>query len=227
MNLFYNIIFIFLLIKTVSCSRIINDQKIILQEITNITDSVCSQLDISASTSTIEYDKKITIHIHFIDHYPLTEESHKVFNSLLLFELDSLATIYDTIEIARTYEDLVGWYSQIYLKEQVHKIQIQSLESLLFTDIAIYTFKNLNNYELLGFEDIIIDLRVLIPDKFKHNGSFWLLLYNYSYSCCDTSSIPYKSMQLVRKSSHYPGRPWRPDFIDSIIYYCKRDCELR
>ena len=213
------------LVTIISCSRNNNDQIRCLEKIVSITDSVCFQLDIKATTSIEQRENKITFLIHFIDHYPLMDESHKVFNSFLLYKLDSLITRFDTIEIARTYEDLVGLYSEIYLKEQVFEIQRKTSESVLFRDMVIYAFIHLNNYEIIGFEDNIEDLRELIPDKFMHKGSFWLLIYNYSFSCCDTSSISYNSMHLLRKSSHYPERPWRPEVIDYLINYCESHCE--
>ena len=217
------IIFLFVVLLLMSCSTSKNSPN--NSEILNIIEDVWNDLGIKASTEVKIQKESLNINITYYDDYFILDETNQLINSIVLYSLDPLIASYDTVRFTYKYDDLSGVYSEIYPKTKIKSIQNESDKYELFQELVIFILKELNNYEVVGYKVLNEDLIKLYPKKYGHRGSFWLLLYNFSLDCCDTSSTAYKSMHLFRKGAHYPKQEVAPFVIDSVINYCEDQCE--
>jgi hypothetical protein len=218
-NLFKSIIIFQILFYGCNFNSIEN--KIKHETLISISQNVWNDLGIEASTGFEAKNNSLTINIKYIDEYFLFDETNHLINSYLLYSLDSLITYFDTIIVVSNFDKLTDILEVKYHKDHVKKIQEEAASNQLFINMVKFTLNGINNYDEVGFEDLINDLKELTPDEFQHQGSFWVLLYNYSLNCCDSTSIAYKSMHVLNNAAHYPKRPWRPEILDSLINYCE------
>ena len=102
-------------------------------------------------------------------------------------------------------------------------MQSRFTKNIQFKNIFLYLVKNLNANDIIGFNELIIDTKIAAPDLFKHEGEFWLLVEDYSKYCSDSTSITFKSMNLLQKATKFPERPFKPEVIEGIIALCKEN----
>jgi len=218
----YQIVFYLVLLLSCNYKRNINIEQ---EKFNSITQNVWDKLGIKANTDFKIENKNLLLDINYVENYFLLDETNHLINSYLLFSMDTLATCFDSVIINTRFTNLAGIQEVKYSKENVISIQKETAGNQLFCNMFVFILNNINNYDDIGFDDLIKDLKELAPDAFQHQGSFWLLLHNYSLNCCDSTSIAYKSMHMLERAAQYPKRPWHPEIIDSLINYCEGKCE--
>lgn len=196
-----------------------------LLKLDSLTQKTISEFGITASTRLSLIDNKLLIHIDYLNDYFLLEGTEKLIKSFVLASFDSLVNSVDTTIMFSTYKDLVDSTESIYTKEIIQMYQDELVKNPLFKEMVTYSLREFNSTDDIALETITDDLRSLVPNKFQHNGGFWVLLYNYTLSCCDSTSNAYKSMYMFSHATHYPEYQVRPEVIDSIIKYCEKKCK--
>ncbi len=172
---------------------------------------ILSGLNIDAEIG-VECDiNSLRISIDYIEKYFLLEETNKLLNSFLLYSLDSFLIEFDTVTIEREYTDFIDSFSDVYIHSNIESVKKTFVGNSLFLSIVEFLLSEIDNIDEIAFEEVNKELKELQIPGFQSNGSFWLLLLDYSNNCCDSASIEFKSMS-VYKTAVDCIRPSNPSF---------------
>ncbi len=209
-------ILLFYFLLSPSCSN--GTQSI--NEIKEKIDAIYHELGIIINDTVYTHDNSLVIEIQYIKDYYLTDESNDLIICFLFYRLGNMLEDFESVVVRTLFKGLSDDNTDIYKANSIERMQSRFVKNIRFRKTFLYLIKNLNANEIIGFNELIIDTKVAAPDLFKQEGEFWLLVEDYTKYCNDTTSVAFKSMNLLQKATKFPERPFKPEVIEGIINLC-------
>jgi hypothetical protein len=195
-----------------------NDQvKIIYDSV----DSSYRDLNIKVNDSIYEKNSTLYINIEYISNYYLMDESNELITSYLFSNLGSILNKYNSVIIETMFYKLSDVKVSVYKPDAVKRMQNRFTSNQLFKDAFCYFIKNSNSNEILGFNEIINDFEVYLPEKNLYKGNFWNLIENYTINYKDSTSNDYLSVKLLYEAAKYPKLKLHPEVIKTFMEMCE------
>ncbi|HAF27911.1 MAG TPA: hypothetical protein DCG75_02585 [Bacteroidales bacterium] len=211
-----------------SCTQSPNEKskgKNNLEQIEDVCNRVWNDLEIHAESQVSLNQNEIDIKVKFVSDYYITAFTNELLIDYLIYSFDSLLHGYKRIKIEYSYYDLIDVHLIVYEDELIKQLQNDLKNSKCFVDLIPIIIRNTTTVEIIGFNEMLKDLKNYYSDEeFSFGGDFWKFTYLYTKNCCDTSSVVYDHMDIVKYAAEYPESPNRPDIFQRIIDEGKKHC---
>jgi len=171
-----------------------------------------------------ETNNELNVSIYIYSPSFLDEETHKLMLSLLSFKLFDKLEKYDNVNYFITDEKFEHEPLRYSISKESLNMFFKNYNSNpLFVELSSYSLSNMTQDDLIRCNKIIKELYKLMPDEFNFNGSYWLLLENFSKSN-DTDSTGLKQFRMFSKVTRVPAFKVNQAVIDSLTsIYNKRN----
>lgn len=214
--------FLILLIFYVSCENLNN--KINIKQIENNTVEILNKLNFKNDVIVKSNNNKIQLSIHFKEKLFLTKSSNEILSSVILYQLSEKIKSIDSIDFIYSFNGIIDSLNLKYPKNTINSIKTNFDSNELFYMTVIYSLKQLNGEQLIGFNESIKDLNHFVPENFSFIGNFWEFLFEYSKNACSKEFNFNKQMELLLKSASYPKNINKPKVIQGLINLSKEYC---
>jgi hypothetical protein len=163
-----------------------------------------------------ETNNELNVSIYIYSPSFLDEETHKLMLSLLVFKLYDKLEKYDNVNFIVNDEKFEHEPLRYSTDKGAMNMFFNNYNSNpLFVELLSFSLSNMTQDDLIRCNLIIEELYKLMPNEFNFNGSFWLLLENFSKSS-ETDSTGFKQFRMFSKVSKVPEFKINQALIDSL-----------